>query len=84
MTHNNNNHFPICTQFEEMLQTLSSNTVSFETKQCILKRAVSQCPSVLIEFLGLKVPSLLDSGSMVMLVCKGYFTKYILFVAEFG
>ena len=61
-----------------MLQTLSSNAVSFETKQRVLKRAVSKCPSVLIEFLGLKVPSLLDSGSMVMLVCKGYFTKNIL------
>ena len=31
-----------------------------------------------IEILGLKVPSLLDSGSMVMLVHEGYFTKNIL------
>ena len=61
-----------------MLQTLSSNAMSFETKQHMLKRAVSQCPSFSIEFLGLTVPSLLDSGSMVMLVCEGYFTKNIL------
>ena len=49
-----------------------------ETKQHILKRAVSQCPSIIMEFLGLKVPSLLDSGSMVMLIREAYFNKHIL------
>ena len=52
--------------------------MSSETKQCILKRAVSQCPSITMEFLGLKVSSLLDSGSMVMLIREGYFNKHIL------
>ena len=52
--------------------------MSSETKQRILKRAVSQCPSITMEFLGLKVPSLLDSGSMVMLICEAYFNKHIL------
>ena len=66
------------TKFEDMLQTLSSNAESFKTKQHVLKRAASQCPSVSIEFLGLQVPSLLDLGSMVTLVCEGYFTKNIL------
>ena len=31
-----------------------------------------------MEFLGLKVPSLLDSGSMVMLIREAYFNKHIL------
>ena len=31
-----------------------------------------------MEFLGLKVPSLLDSGSMVTLIHEAYFNKYIL------
>ena len=61
-----------------MLKTLSSNAVSNETKQCILKRAVSQCLSITMEFFGLKVPSLLDSGSMVMLIRETYFNKHIL------
>ena len=61
-----------------MLKTLSSNSVSSETKQHVLKRAVSQCPSIAMEFLGLKVPSLLDSGSMVILIHMNYFNKYIL------
>ena len=52
--------------------------MSTEIKQCILKRAVSQCLSITMEFLGLKVPSLLDSGSMVMLIHAAYFNKHIL------
>ena len=43
-----------------------------------MQRAVSQCPAVPIDLLGQKVPSLLDSGSMVMLICEGYFIKNIL------
>ena len=52
--------------------------MSTETKQRILKRAVSQCPSITMEFLGLKVPSLLDSGSIVMLIHEAYFNRNIL------
>ena len=65
-------------RFEQIVKTLKSCAVSNETKQRILKRAVSQCPSITMEFLGLKVPSLLDSGSMVMLIREAYFNKYIL------
>ena len=65
-------------RFEEMLNTLMSNAVSNETKQHVIKRAVLQCPSVPIKLMGLKLPSLLDSGSMVTLVYKGCFTKNIL------
>ena len=69
---------PFEERFESMLKTLSSNSVSKETKQHILKRAVSQCLSITIEFFGLKVQSLLDSVSMVMLIHKNYFNKHIL------
>ena len=61
-----------------MTQTLTSNLVSFETKQHVMQRAISQCPAVPTDLLGQKVPSLLDSGSMVMLIHEGYFTKNIL------
>ena len=60
------------------IQTLLSNAISFETKQHVMQRAVSQCPAVPIDLLGQEVPSLRDSGSMVTLICKGYFTKNIL------
>ena len=52
--------------------------MSSETKQHIPKRAVSQCPSITMEFLGLKVPSLLDSGSMVRLIREAYFYQHFL------
>ena len=52
--------------------------MSFATKQRILNRAVSQCLSITIDILGQKIPSLLDSGSMVTLIHKGYFIKNIL------
>ena len=52
--------------------------MSSKIKQRILKRAVSQCLSITMEFLGLKVPSLLDSGSMVMFIREAYSNKHIL------
>ena len=52
--------------------------MSSETKQKVMQTAVSQCPAIPIDLLGQKVPSLLDSGSMVILICEGYFTKNIL------
>ena len=61
-----------------MIHTLSSNSVSSETKQKVMQRAVSQCPAIPMDLLGRRVPSLLNSGSMVTLICKGYFTKKIL------
>ena len=57
---------------------LTNHAVSFETKQRVLNRAVSQCPSITIDILGQKIPSLLDSGSMVTLIHEGYFIKNIL------
>ena len=61
-----------------MICTLSSNTVSSETKQKVMQRAVSQCPAIPMDLLGQKVPSLLNSGSMVTLIHEGYFIKNIL------
>ena len=61
-----------------MIHTLSSNAVSSDTKQRVMQRAVSQCPAIPMDLLGQKVPTLLKSGSMVTLICEGYFTKNIL------
>ena len=56
-------------RFEDMLRTLCNNAVSSETKQCVLNR---------VEILGQKIQSLLDSGSMVMLIHEGHFKKHVL------
>ena len=68
----------LATKFEEIFEQLTNHAVSLETKQHVLNRAVLQCLSITIDILGQKIPSLLDSGSMVMLICEGYFTKNIL------
>ena len=65
-------------QYDKLLSTLASNAVSMETKQRVMKRAVSTCPTVNLNIQGREVPSLMDSGSMVILVQEGYFEKNIL------
>ena len=65
----------LAAEFEEIFQTLTNHVVSFETKQRVVNRAVSQCPSITIDILGQKIPSLLDSGSMVTLICENILTK---------
>ena len=61
-----------------MLRTLTNNAVSSETKWHVLNRVVSKCPSISMEILGQKIPSLLDSGSMVTLTHEGHFKKHVL------
>ena len=59
--------------YSTLLQTLSNSSISAESKQQIMQRAVSNCPSVTLQLLGIELPSLLDSGSMVTLVREGFF-----------
>ena len=65
-------------QYDELLSTLASNAISMETKQSVMKRAVSTCPTINLNIQGKEVPSLMDSGSMVTLIWEGYFEKNIL------
>ena len=46
-------------------------------KHKVVQKAVLQCPAVPMDLLGQQVPSLLDSGSVVTLICEGYFIKNI-------
>ena len=64
--------------YSTLLQTLSNSSISAESKHQIIQRAVSNCPSVNLQLLGVELPSFLDSGSMVTLIREGFFTKYIL------
>ena len=63
--------------YEDMIRTQSSHAMNSDMKHKVMQRAVSQCPAIPMDLLGQKVPSLLDSGSMVTLICEGYFTKNI-------
>ena len=61
-----------------MLKTLTNHAVSSETKKHVLNKVVHHCPSMTMKVLGQRIPSLLDSGSMVMLIHETYFKKSIL------
>ena len=52
--------------------------MSLETKQMVMQRAISNCPSVTLDVQGKGAPSLLDLGSMVTLIWEEYFEKNIL------
>ena len=68
---------PTRLKYNTLLQTLSNCSISAESKQQIMQRAVSNCP-VTLQLLGIELPSLLNSGSMVTLIREGFFMKYIL------
>ena len=55
-------------QYDKLLSTLASNAISMETKQRVMERAVSTCPTVNLNIQGKEVPSFMDLGSMVTLV----------------
>ena len=67
-----------CLDYKSLLQTLSNSAISAASKQQIRQKAVSNCPSVNLQLLGIELPSLLDSGSMVTLIREGFFMKHIL------
>ena len=69
---------PPTLQYNELLSTLASSAVSMETRQMVMKRAVSTCPTINLNVQGKEVPSLVDSGSVVTLIREGYFEKNIL------
>ena len=52
--------------------------MSLETKQRVMQRAMSNCPSVTLDIQDKGVPSLMDSGSMVTLIQERFFEKNIL------
>lgn len=66
------------TQFGDIFKTLASNAVSLEMMKRVMQRAVSGCPTVTLGIQGRRVPSLLDSASMVTLIWEWIFEKNIL------
>ena len=59
--------------YSNLLQMFSNSTILAESKHQIMQRAVSNCPSVTLQLLGIELTSLLNSGSMVTLVREGFF-----------
>ena len=60
-----------------LIEAISSQNVSAELKFEVMQRAVATCPKGNMGCRR-KIPSLLDSGSQVTLICQSYFEQEIL------
>ena len=72
-------HGPHETNYEEeLIRSIHSASISAITKLEIMQCAVARSPKVCISAHGIQIPSLLDSGSDVMLLRQSYFEKHLL------
>ena len=74
-----NDHGPHETNYgEELIWSIHSASILAVTKLEIMQHAVARSPKVCISAHGIQIPSLLDSGSDVMLLRQSYFEKHLL------
>ena len=61
-----------------LMEKISSQQVSAQVKIEVMQRAVATCPKINMGCGRKKIPSLLDSGSQVTLICQSFFEQEIL------
>ena len=61
-----------------LMNKISSQQVSAQIKIEVMQRAMATCPKVNMGCGRKKIPSLLDSGSQVTLICQSFFEQEIL------
>ena len=61
-----------------LLEQISSQQVSAQVKIEVMQRAMATCPKINMGCGRKKIPSLLDSGSHVKLICQSFFKQEIL------
>ena len=66
------------TDMENVLRSISSHEILTQDKINIMQQAVAKCPKVSISSKGVQIPSLLDSGSKVSLICHTYYKELLL------
>ena len=73
-----NDHGPHNINYEtDLIWYIHSASISAEIKLGIMQHAVARSPKVCINAHGIQIPSLLDSGSDVMLLRQAYFEKHL-------
>ena len=65
-------------EIEGLMEKISSQQVSAQIKIKVMQRAVATCPKVNMGCGRKRIPSLLDSGSQVTLICQSFFEQDIL------
>ena len=63
---------------EDLIQSIHSTSIWAATKLDIMQWAVAKSSKVFISAHGIQTPSLLDSGSEVMLLRQSYFEQHLL------
>ena len=61
-----------------LMEKISSQQVSAQVKIEVMQRAMATCPKINMGCGRKKIPSLLDSGSQVTLICQSFFEQEIL------
>ena len=72
------NSGPKNTNLENVLTSISSKGILAQDKVEIKQQTVAKCPKLSISSIGVQIPSLLDSGSKVSLICYSHFKEYLL------
>ena len=63
------------TDMSNVLRSISSHEILAQDKIDIMQQAVARCPKVSISSKGVQIPSLLNAGSEVSLICHSYFKE---------
>ena len=63
---------------EDLIWSIHNVAILATTKLEIMQHAVARSPKVSISAYGIQIPSLLDSGSEVMLLRQSYFDQHLL------
>ena len=61
-----------------LMEKISSQQVSAQVKIEVMQRAMATCPRINMECGRKRIPSLLDSGNQVTLICQSFFEQEIL------
>ena len=63
---------------ENVLRSIPSQGILAQEKIEIMQKAVAKSPKISISSMGVQIPSLLDSGSKVSLICYSHFKEHLL------
>ena len=62
---------------DNVLRSISCQGILTQDKVEIMKQADAKCPKISIASMGVQIPSLLDSGSVVSLIHYSHFKEHL-------
>ena len=65
-------------ELDSVFRSFSNQGILAQTKISVMQQAVAKYPKLSISSKGLQIPSRLDPGSEVSLICQSYFKEHLL------